>query len=258
MARLVAGEGAGRAGRGDFGYDVGLVRAIFRACRRMQLSEQEIAAMVEGGCPVLKRMGIPTPAVGDAARAGGAVEADDAAEAAGELGAGTEAEVGGEPDAQVELKPGVVAGGGDRGGHGVAPGHTRRAIYITVGLVSIALGGVGAFVPLLPTTGFLVLASWCFTRSCPWLEDRLIHANPIFRPFTRYLLPGATMPMRARLITLALMWSAIVISTVAVADRAHWGVLVVVALSGVVGSLFIWRFARPGPTVVGAQGSTAG
>jgi hypothetical protein len=198
----------------------------------MQLSEQEIAAMVEGGCPVLKRMGIPTPAVEDTTRDG----------------------AGAEPGAEVELQPVSRS----CPANGVAPGHTRRAIYITIGLLSIALGGVGAFVPLLPTTGFLVLASWCFTRSCPWLEHRLIHANPIFRPFTRYLIPGATMPMRARIVTLAMMWSAIVISSVAVADRTHWGVLVVIALVGVVGSCFIWRFARPEPTAVRAQRSSAG
>ena len=42
------------------------------------------------------------------------------------------------------------------------------------GLASAGLGAVGAFVPLLPTVPLLILAAFCFARSSPRLEARLM------------------------------------------------------------------------------------
>lgn len=42
---------------------------------------------------------------------------------------------------------------------------TFRVFLFSIGLFSTAIGIVGAFVPLLPTTPFILLAAWCFLRS---------------------------------------------------------------------------------------------
>lgn len=49
-----------------------------------------------------------------------------------------------------------------------------RLAYLIAGLVSLALGALGAFLPILPTVPFVILAAFCFARSNPSLERRLV------------------------------------------------------------------------------------
>ncbi len=48
-----------------------------------------------------------------------------------------------------------------------------KSLYVTVGLLSVALGTIGIFLPLLPTVPFILLAVFCFARSSERLHTWL-------------------------------------------------------------------------------------
>lgn len=49
-----------------------------------------------------------------------------------------------------------------------------RVAYLITGLFALLLGGIGLFVPLLPTVPFVILAAFCFARSSSRLEQWLV------------------------------------------------------------------------------------
>lgn len=57
----------------------------------------------------------------------------------------------------------------------------RRQLYLLCGCFAVALGAIGAFLPLLPTVPFMILAAFCFARSSPQLEEKLL-GHPHFGP----------------------------------------------------------------------------
>lgn len=58
-------------------------------------------------------------------------------------------------------------------------GHLSKSIYIILGWISLILGIIGAFLPILPTTPFVILTAYLFSKSSPRLHSWLT-SNPYF------------------------------------------------------------------------------
>ncbi|MGB3147866.1 MAG: YbaN family protein [Paracoccaceae bacterium] len=66
-----------------------------------------------------------------------------------------------------------------------------RSIWLVAGLLSLALGIAGIFLPLLPTVPFLLLATLCFGRSSPRLHHWLITHPRLGPPIQDWQTHGA-------------------------------------------------------------------
>ncbi len=105
------------------------------------------------------------------------------------------------------------------------------------------------FLPLLPTTVFLLLAAYCYARSSPRLYEWLL-TNRYFGEYIRNYREGRGMPLRHKVLTLVLLWGVIGFSVVAVA-RSWWLRLFLLAVAvGVTTYLARLKTYRPRPRQV--------
>jgi uncharacterized membrane protein YbaN (DUF454 family) len=125
----------------------------------------------------------------------------------------------------------------------------RRSLYrwslALLGLICVGLAALGAVLPGMPTTIFLIAACYLFAKSCPRLEQIFVR-NRFFGPFLPYLDGTAQMPMKARITTLLVMWSFITFSTLILIFRNDVAVAIAMLIpaAGLVGSYFILRGTR--------------
>jgi len=82
----------------------------------------------------------------------------------------------------------------------------RRWLLMTIGIMAVGLGTAGIFLPLLPTTPFLLLAAACFIRSSDRLYQWLIH-NRWFGSYIRNYREHRALSLRAKVIALILLWT---------------------------------------------------
>jgi len=112
------------------------------------------------------------------------------------------------------------------------PSSARRLIYLVVGWMSVVAGVIGIVVPVWPTTCFLLLAGWCFARSSKRAEEWL-YRNHLFGRHLAAYRDRKVISTRVRLGSLVVLWSAIGVSAVLVAQTV-WLVVLLILIAGVV------------------------
>ena len=114
-----------------------------------------------------------------------------------------------------------------------------RAIYLALALLFLGLGILGAFLPVLPTTPFILLSAWAAARSSPRLLHWLEH-HTAFGPMIRDWRRGGVVSRKAKWMSSGfmaasgayLLWS----------NHPRWAAWAAIACMGTVA---VWLWRRP-------------
>ena len=112
-----------------------------------------------------------------------------------------------------------------------------RGALISVGIISVALGTIGIFVPLLPTTPFLLLAAACFIYSSQTMYKWLL-TNRLFGRYLKDYIESKGIPLRIKIWTLLFLWGTIITSMIFFTDSILVRILLLFIASAVTVHLF--------------------
>ena len=116
-----------------------------------------------------------------------------------------------------------------------------RIVLLATGSISIVLGVLGIFLPVLPTTPFLLLAAACYVRSSESFYSWLI-SHPVLSKYILAYLDGRGIPRKAKRYTLITMWLTMGLSMLVV---PLWQVRILLLCTGFAVSTYIWRLPEP-------------
>lgn len=80
-----------------------------------------------------------------------------------------------------------------------------RALWVALGGICLLLGVIGIFLPVLPTTPFVLLAAACFARGSRRFHEWLM-GHPRFGPLVSDWQRHRSIPFRAKCLALSMMW----------------------------------------------------
>jgi uncharacterized membrane protein YbaN (DUF454 family) len=112
-----------------------------------------------------------------------------------------------------------------------------KVFLLFVGWLSVVLGVIGIFLPVMPTTPFLLLAAACFMRTSPKFYHWLV-GHPRLGKYLVYYLEGKGIPLKAKVYTIATMAISMSVTCYFVPVTA---VKVLLPLVGVLVALYIVR-----------------
>ena len=113
--------------------------------------------------------------------------------------------------------------------------HPTRVLFILLGSVAVILGTIGVVVPGLPTTPFVLLASWCFYKSSPRLQAWLLQS--FLGKYIRDYKEKGGLTMRKRLYIIALMATMVSVSIIFFIPNKT--VDIIVGVAGLIGCIVV-------------------
>ncbi|MCM2280461.1 MAG: YbaN family protein [Bdellovibrionaceae bacterium] len=114
---------------------------------------------------------------------------------------------------------------------------TKKRLYVAAGFLSLFLGFIGIFLPLLPTTPFLILAAFCFSRGSERWHQWLV-THPRMGPLILDWQQSGVIRMKAKVMATALIGSSFAVSFFCLTLKPL--VLAVITLTLSSSLVFIW------------------
>jgi len=96
-----------------------------------------------------------------------------------------------------------------------------KLAFIILGFISLALGIIGIFLPLLPTAPFLLLSAWFFAKSSVRLYNWLLN-HKMLGKYIRSFREDKAIPLKMKIISLAMLWGTMLGSIFFVVNDKWW------------------------------------
>ena len=107
-----------------------------------------------------------------------------------------------------------------------------RYVLIIAGSISLGIGIIGIFLPILPTTPFLLLAVACYARSSKRLYDWFLHTR-WFGTYIKNYCEGRGIPLKVKVFTISLLWITILASVFFVINNFWINIVLMIIAIGV-------------------------
>jgi uncharacterized membrane protein YbaN (DUF454 family) len=107
-----------------------------------------------------------------------------------------------------------------------------QILLITLGTFFVGVGIVGIFIPVLPTTPFLLISAALYAKSSTRFYNWLIN-NRIFGQYIKNYREGKGIPLRLKIITITLLWLTIGCSAIFAVDILWVRIMLVIIAAGV-------------------------
>lgn len=107
-----------------------------------------------------------------------------------------------------------------------------RYFYFGAGLLLVATGVIGIFLPLLPTTIFLILASYCFVKSSPKTNEWLSN-HKILGAYLKNYQDKSGLAVKTKVFNITFLWLMILTSAYFFTDELFIGLILIAIAIGV-------------------------
>ncbi len=107
-----------------------------------------------------------------------------------------------------------------------------RLALVFAGTISLAFGIFGIFLPILPTTPFLLLAAGCYSRSSPTFYKWLMN-NKWFGTHIRNYREKRGVPLRIKVVTISYLWVTIILSAFVMIQIELVSIILILIATGV-------------------------
>ncbi len=124
-----------------------------------------------------------------------------------------------------------------------SPDRLKRYLFIAAGTTFVVLGSVGIFVPVLPTTPFLLLAALCYMRSSQRFYNALLR-NRFIGSYLRNYLQDRGMSPKMKIWTLSFLWVTIICTAIFATESLIVRIVLAVVLVGVTIHILLLRTCR--------------